>query len=167
MSERFQPWVGELIQKHGGIYTTTNNLQLIVFEDESFTFVGRWPSAEIPGTPTVRIDIGRQFEDFCEFDRVFPIRQLNDLDNLTQEGLFKLYGLGEICISALVEEEWIFEDLTFRIQNGATWIWDNELDEIIPYSDGLLSTPEQITNFTRKHIFSKYPLLMGTRLPTK
>jgi hypothetical protein len=160
--EKFQPWIADLIQKHGGIYTTPNNFELIVDEEDgSFSFHGRWAGDETPGSPEIRIDIGRVFDDYNAFTYVFPIQHLTDLDHLTPGGLFKLYAMGDIWIATLAEEDLIFEDLTFRIEDGATRIWDNEGEQVIPYSGNLLSTPQQITIFTRKYIKSKYQLQEG------
>lgn len=163
MTERIQPWVSDLILKHGGMYTTPNDyVELIIQEDESFTFTCSWPAADLPGRPTIHLELGRTFDDYFEFEYVFPILELSDLDNLTPEGLFKLYGSGDIWIFGNVDENPTFEFLGFKLENGATQIWDASDDQIIPYSGDPLVTPEQITFFIRNYIKDKYPLLEGT-----
>lgn len=160
IKEKIQPWVKELVQCHGAAYASPNNVELILDpDDETFHLGCRWPAAEIPGTPAVHLEFTREFEDYYAFTNVFPIHFLHDLDFLTPEGLFKLYHMGELYISALVDGLGFFENLLFRIRKGGTCVWDDEANARIQYTGQLLHSPEEIILFTRKYIDSKYPML--------
>jgi len=150
--EKIQPWVADLIQSYGGMYNSPNHAELILDPEEETFFLGcRWPAAKIAGNPVIHLEIMREFEDYFTFINVFPIQDLHDLDYLTPEGLFKLYGMGEMQISAIVEEKDLSLNLIFSIENARTRIKDDETEKVILYS-GLLETTEEIILFTRKYI---------------
>jgi hypothetical protein len=128
-------------------YKNSHGVSLQAFEEDTLFISSMFP--ESSGSKVVNVEIDNTFDEFF-FVKLFKVKCVADLERITHDKLLRLYQVGIMEVTCLVDEDRLGGELVFKKTAAGILVRDGETNT--PHlSDRDLSNFEDFVSYTAKY----------------
>lgn len=140
--------VYDFMDKRLGIYVNPYRVEIILDEADAIGVSCHWPG-EPAHEATFFIELEFNSATIEEFNTVFGITKIRQLDGITPALLLELYLKGKAVIFSAIDTPPVFYSLHFRKRHNEVSV--KGADNVESAVHELLETPKDFMTYTRQH----------------
>ena len=129
-----------------GIYDNDHDVEIVISADDSLMIAANWPGES--NNNGFNIEIYLECRTIADLIRLFELKAVKDLLNITPVFLINLFDQGKADICCAIDSYPNYYPMQFRKTiHGMTATNDQELEHFVTV---LLETPEQFREYTQQ-----------------